>query len=198
MLVYTVIACTLALALNLATVALSMNYMTSVVLVMVGVSAVILLQGVKSLSSRDYASMSVFVLGSAVATTIIEKLMIVFDVWGFSNRHAGLCGLDFWGAPIEEYIYWWLAPLVVCVTYVVAVRDKKALSSFEVPAFLSVAASTMSLKAVSEAMTKVADASSAAYLESNGPSQKRHRRRGTSVVRSSQFGSGLLPLSWLR
>lgn len=170
MLIYTVIACALALGLNLATVLLDMNYMTSVILVMGGVSAIALFSGVRSLKSRDYLSMAIFVVGSAVATTIIEKLMIVFDVWGFSNRHAGLCGLDFWGAPVEEYVYWWMAPIIVCVSYVVAVRDRNALSSFEVPRFLSIAASTMSLKAVSDAMTKVADAGSSAYLESNGTS----------------------------
>lgn len=40
----------------------------------------------------------------------------VFQAWEFSTEHNRLLGLDLWGAPVEEYLFWfafaWAIPFL--------------------------------------------------------------------------------------
>ena len=114
-----------ALGLNAATVILHTNYLTSVCLVMVGTPTIIILASRKYLKCRDLVVGVAFVTFSNVITTGIEKLMIYYDVWSFSNANFRLVGFNFLGEPIEEYVYWWMSAVIVSVTYVCFSRTRR-------------------------------------------------------------------------
>lgn len=156
-----------ALLLNVIAILLKLNYLASVLLAMGGVSLVAVWFSRKELTHVDYLSMLVFVTLSNVTTTVIEKLMIVFDVWGFSNAHAGLLGWSFWGAPIEEYIYWWMAPVVVVTTYLSALKTPwvKFSKVADLPLWLDISLITSILKFESERTESEAEKTSDVYLE---------------------------------
>jgi hypothetical protein len=62
---------------------------------------------------------------SAVITACIVMVLQVFNellslhvfhAWDFSQEHNRLVGVDLWGAPIEEYLFWfafaWFVPFL--------------------------------------------------------------------------------------
>lgn len=104
-----------ALLLNAVCVVLHTDYIASVCLVMLGVIGIA--AAMHKWSVVDAKAVAFFVIGSAVITTGIEKLMLVYDVWNFSRHVFVLTGVTFLSAPIEEYIYWWLCPGIVSVCY---------------------------------------------------------------------------------
>lgn len=106
-----------ATVLNLAAVLFKLNYIASVMLVMGGMSAFYLYYCSKLFDKKLWISLLVFLCFSNLLTTPIEKLMIVLDIWGFSNDNFRLIGVNFWGAPVEEYVYWWMSPVVVGSQY---------------------------------------------------------------------------------
>ncbi|HNY31132.1 MAG TPA: hypothetical protein PKO15_09610 [Fibrobacteria bacterium] len=112
----------LALGLNLSTVLLGTDYLWSVLLVFGGVGAFFVASGWKHFTRRDVWVIVTLLVFSDVMTVVIEKLMIHFDVWGFSDRTYRLMGINFLGAPIEEFIYWWLCPVVVAFAYIAHLR----------------------------------------------------------------------------
>lgn len=60
--------------------------------------------------------------GACLAACVVMVLQVgnellslnVFQAWSFSQEHNRLVGLDFWGVPIEEYLFWfafaWMIP----------------------------------------------------------------------------------------
>lgn len=166
----TLILCVAALVLNLIAVLLKFNYMTSVLFVMGGVSAIAVIYSFQFLRWVDFKSMGIFVFLSNVTTTIIEKLMIVFDVWGFSSSNAGLIGINFWGAPIEEYLYWWMAPVVVVTTYLAVCKrgNLKVKVENQLPILLDFGLLAAIFKFGSEKMEENSDKTDKVYLENQG------------------------------
>lgn len=117
-----VVSILLALGLNLSCVLLGTDYLWSVLLVFGGMGAFFMANGWKHFTRRDVMVIVTLLLISDVMTVVIEKLMIYFDVWGFSNRQYRLMGIELLGAPIEEFIYWWLCPVVVAFAYIAHLR----------------------------------------------------------------------------
>lgn len=54
---------------------------------------------------------------STVTTTLLELIFIHTDTWGFSRTMNEMVGVNLFGIPIEEYIFWEFCPLVVIFTY---------------------------------------------------------------------------------
>ncbi len=42
----------------------------------------------------------------AVVSFGMEYVYLWADIWNFSEAHDSLLGLELWGAPIEEFIFW--------------------------------------------------------------------------------------------
>lgn len=161
--VFTVFACALALVANGLCIILRMDYLSSVLVSMGAVSAALVVSARSAPWSRaSIRTALIFILGSAVITTGIEKLMLVLDVWGFSRRYYHLIGIDFLGCPIEEYVYWWLAPVVVAVTYVTCPRSYKAID-ISAPAWLLSFASVLGTSMTR--LNQSRPASGSGYLE---------------------------------
>lgn len=168
-----------ALGLNLATVLLHTNYLTSVCLVMIGTPAVLVFASRSYLKPRDLHVCLGFVVFSDVITTGIEKLMIYYDVWSFSNANFRLIGVDFLGAPIEEYVYWWMSAVIVAVAYVCFSRSRNGV--VHVPNFLDyLGASLLAKFETQKIQAKTEDAKDAStYLENqNVEIQGAHYERG--------------------
>lgn len=110
-----------AIALNLAAWLLRLDYLWTVLFVMGGMGAWFGLRA-RKVTREQWILVVVFSLFSAVMTTIIEQFMLHYDIWGFSRRHFRLIGITFLGAPIEEYIYWYLCPVLVALAYLVMGR----------------------------------------------------------------------------
>lgn len=179
-----------ALGLNAATIFLHTNYLTSVCLVMVGTPAVLMFASGKHLKRRDLVVGIAFVTFSNVITTGIEKLMIYYDVWSFSNANFRLVGVNFLGEPIEEYVYWWMSAVIVAVTYVCFSRTSRAI--IHVPNVLDYLGSALLAKyGTQKIQTNTADLqSSGVYLENqnteiSGSHYVRGRKFPTWVVVAS-------------
>ncbi len=184
----TVLLCSSALVLNITTMLLKFNYLTSVLFVMGGVSLIALSYSFQFLRWVDFKSMGVFVLLSNVTTTIIEKLMIVFDVWGFSSSNAGLIGLNFWGAPIEEYIYWWMAPVVVVTTYLAVSKrgNLKVKVENQLPILLDFGLLSAIFKFGSEKIEESAVKTDKVYLENQGVTNENSKHVNRKYERGSK------------
>lgn len=154
-----------AFGLNVATIFLHTNYMTSVCLVMIGTPAVLVFASRSYLKRRDLWMGLGFITFSNIVTTGIEKLMIYYDVWSFSNANFRLIGVDFLGAPIEEYMYWWMSAVIVAVVYICFSRTRRDI--IHVPNILDYfGASLLAKYATQKIQTSTADAqSSDVYLE---------------------------------
>lgn len=79
-----------------------------------------IISGYKLLNLNDFKVLAVYQTLFIIPMTIaIEKTMLYFNTWGFSNEHVRFIGLNVFGAPIEEYLYWWLAPIMLGFIYLV-------------------------------------------------------------------------------
>lgn len=184
-----------ALGLNAVTIVLDTNYMASVLLVFAGVIACALFWSAKNFSTNDAKAIVAFSVVVDLLTTGIEKLMMVFDVWGFSRAHHYMIGLTLFGAPIEEYVYWWLCPVLVACTYFAFARDRlqehQANKLLHVEQSLSVLIACQLSRYIDQKKQK------AKYLEDDGiePADSRYAR-GASVpvwafLPAIALGSGL-------
>jgi len=50
-------------------------------------------------------------------TIAFEYLALWMDIWSFSENASKLWGISFWGAPIEEFLFWFGAPPFVLSIY---------------------------------------------------------------------------------
>lgn len=125
-----IVAKTLLLAAlaNAVVVLGSLSYMQSVVFVMGSIA----LHGIgymnqgriaKTITKTEVVLVSGFVVFSNIMTLGLEFLMLKFDVWGFSSRKYNLLGPTLLGAPLEEFVYWALCPVIVAVYYLVMARS---------------------------------------------------------------------------
>jgi len=75
----------------------------------------------------------IFFVVSNIMTLIIEYLYVKTDIWGFSKAYQpNLVGIEVLGAPIEEYVFWAMAPLATISAFVYYVnylpnRNKSAI-----------------------------------------------------------------------
>ena len=74
---------------------------------------------------------------SAIITIILVMILQVanelvslhiFKAWGFSEEYGSLLGLDIWGVPIEEYLFWFAYAGMIPLLYsgLIATFQKKA------------------------------------------------------------------------
>jgi len=106
-----------------------LNYLWTV-LVGMGIPALVAwIVGRKNLNSDDWKVFIAFNIFSVISSTIIEVIMLYYDTWGFSNSHGRFIGINFLGAPIEEYVYWWMAPVLVGILYIIF-RKLKTIETF--------------------------------------------------------------------
>lgn len=112
-----------ALALNVVSVLLRLDYLMSTLLVLgvMAASGLTLLgegQGKGLVSASDIKLFVGFVVFSNIMTFGLEAWMLHYDVWGFSSRTYHLQGTTFFGYPVEEYVYWFLCPVLVASHYI--------------------------------------------------------------------------------
>lgn len=116
------LAVVIALALNAAAIALGLDYLWSVLVVFGGMALFFAVNGARCLRRDDWKLFAGFVVFSNASTLGIEIVMMRLDVWGFTRRVHPLVGITFLGAPIEEYVYWALCPVIVGLGYMVFSR----------------------------------------------------------------------------
>ncbi len=167
MLKLTVVGVIIALVTNLFCVVADLNYIASVALVMGSVVFYMLTRQWKLLRREDTMLILGFITFSNIITVVIEKLMIFFDVWGFSNATHRLIGISFLGAPIEEYVYWWLAPVVVSVTYYAMVKLKSGSNLVTYPSWTEASVASLLAKFTTEVVDNLKTKDPDVYLETN-------------------------------
>ncbi|MEN9354733.1 MAG: hypothetical protein RL318_2058 [Fibrobacterota bacterium] len=121
-----VVTTVLALALNALAWFLKLGYLASVATVFGSVTVFLLVQSRRALLPSDWKLFAGFFLFSNLATLGLEKLMLGFNVWGFSHVSRYLTGYTWLGAPIEEYIYWAMCPAIVALLYLLQGRTRVA------------------------------------------------------------------------
>ncbi|OVE77929.1 hypothetical protein BVX98_01640 [bacterium F11] len=52
-----------------------------------------------------------------VATFVMEYIYLWLDVWTFSEMIDPLLGIELWGVPIEEFVFWWGASPLFLLMY---------------------------------------------------------------------------------
>jgi hypothetical protein len=52
-----------------------------------------------------------------VLSTVWEYLGLALNIWDFSEDHHKLVGLNIFGAPIEEFVFWYGATPFVLLIY---------------------------------------------------------------------------------
>jgi hypothetical protein len=52
------------------------------------------------------------------AAIVMEYVYLKFDVWDFSEAWDPLLGLKVFGAPVEEFVFWFGAPFVILLVYI--------------------------------------------------------------------------------
>ena len=114
-----------AISTNVIAGQIGLNYIWTVLIGMGLPALVAWFMGRKNLTITDWGVFFAFNVFSIISSTIIEIIMIHFDTWGFSNAKCRLIGINFLGAPIEEYIYWWMAPILVGIMYLVFRKIKE-------------------------------------------------------------------------
>lgn len=162
----------LALGLNVACMALQTDYLMSVALVFGGVCAYFIANGWRKYTRRDLIVVGILIAFSDVMTLVIEKLMLYYDVWGFSNRHFRMIGLQLFGAPVEEFIYWWACPVVVALGYVSFLR----VDSAKAPSAIAVGEAALLAHAATEAIQSSHRPDPTAYLENSGVAVQNDRQ----------------------
>ena len=50
-------------------------------------------------------------------TAAMEYLCLYLDIWDFSQELDPLLGIALFGAPIEEFLFWFGAPVFVLLAY---------------------------------------------------------------------------------
>lgn len=107
-----------SIAVNIFIGRMGFNYFWTIVAGMGLPTLIVWFMGRKNLDLSAWKSFITFNLFSIVISTIIEVIMLNYDTWGFSKAHGRFIGVNFIGAPIEEYIYWWIAPILVGMLYI--------------------------------------------------------------------------------
>ena len=144
----------IAVASNLYASAAQLDYMWSLVMGMGLPLLVAIIGGFKTLDRNDFKVLLAYeIIFIIPSTIIIEKVMLFFDTWGFSREHVRFIGINIFGAPIEEYLYWWIAPILVGVVYLVMRKGKETIT---VPPFVEKA-----FEVVAKAGSMAAQASTA-------------------------------------
>jgi lycopene cyclase domain-containing protein len=111
------LATVVALSLNAVAVLGRFSYEASVVLVFGGMVAFFAANARKVLSRDDWKLFAGFFILGNVGTTILEVVMMHYDVWGFTCRTHHLVGYTIFGAPVEEYQYWACCAAIVPLAY---------------------------------------------------------------------------------
>lgn len=157
---------------NVANVLLGFDYMTSTLFIFGIMSAFGLTllgenQGKGLVFGSDIKLFVAFVLFSNTITLGLEVLLLHYDVWGFSSRTYHLHGYTFIGYPVEEYLYWFLCPVIVASHYINMSRTIGR-SEFTLPSWLcSLASRVQALKANQEAIQRREDVGATPYVEAN-------------------------------
>lgn len=161
---YFLIILTTAISSNLLAGFMGFDYFWTVTIGMGLPALVAWFVGRKNLNKDDWKIFLAFNLFSIVMSTIIEWIMLYYDTWGFTKAEGRFIGINFLGAPIEEYIYWWLAPMLVGIMYIIF-RKLKEIDSFP-PAIESSLEYLGYLGSVYMRTSKAPDATP--YLENDG------------------------------
>lgn len=72
------------------------------------------------LPKKDRLDKTAFWLTLAIflpMATVMEYVYLWLDIWSFSEHFDRLLGPRFWGAPLEEFVFWYGAPPFVLLTY---------------------------------------------------------------------------------
>lgn len=114
-----------AITLNIINYFMEQNYLLSVLLVMGGLSLTIAISTFtsKAVFPNDIKALVAFIGFSNIMTLIVEYFMLKYDVWAFSKQFSELSGFVFMHAPIEEFVYWFLCPVLVGGTYLNILRS---------------------------------------------------------------------------
>ena len=153
-----------AIVSNLFAGYVGLNYVWSVLIGMGLPALVIWYSGMKEVSFQEWKPFFAFNIFSIISSTIIEIIMLKYDTWGFSNHHYRLIGINLFGAPIEEYVYWWCAPILVGITYVIFNKINKV---EELPPVIEGAIAWLSSRS-SYIMIKSVATDATEYLENEG------------------------------
>lgn len=54
----------------------------------------------------------------AALTFVMEYVYLWFNVWSFSEKTDPLLGIRLWGAPIEEFVFWFGAAFLFAALYI--------------------------------------------------------------------------------
>jgi len=86
-------------------------------LVLWGITVVIILWVWPRLSNYWRIS-ALLVVGLVMVLQVLNEVLSlhIFEAWTFSEAHNRLLGIILWGAPIEEYLFWfafaWMIPFL--------------------------------------------------------------------------------------
>jgi lycopene cyclase domain-containing protein len=144
----------LSLVLNLLAWVFHLDYLWTVLLVMGGMSLWLVLNA-KEVTRQQWIVLAIFGLISNGMTFVIEKLMLYYDVWGFSHREFRLIGVTLSGAPIEEFVYWFFCPWLAALAYLVLGRSSSP--EVQLPAGAVLEAATVAGKLSEAAQEKEQD-----------------------------------------
>lgn len=66
----------------------------------------------------DFFAFILVIFVNVPLTILFEYLGVdVFEIWGFDCTYNELFGITLFSYPIEEFIFWWGAPILVLSTY---------------------------------------------------------------------------------
>ncbi|MFH1258830.1 MAG: hypothetical protein ABII74_03295 [Elusimicrobiota bacterium] len=71
----------------------------------------------KKLDSLTKKAFWITVLILMPVTFAAEYIYLWADIWNFSENYDPLIGISIWGAPIEEFIFWFGAPIFFTLVY---------------------------------------------------------------------------------
>jgi len=165
---YFLIVLVTAIAANMFAGYAGLNYLWTLLMGMGLPALVAWFMGRKSLTTNDWKPFLCFEAFAIVSSTIIEVVMLYFDTWGFTKSHGRFIGVNFLGAPIEEYIYWWMAPVLVGIIYI-TLRKVNKIEEF--PPIIEAAIAWIATKS-STAMNASTSADASPYLEDDGVTVK--------------------------
>lgn len=151
-----------AVSLNLYCSTAHLDYLSTLIVGMILPAIIALVAGFKNLDALSIKVIVLFELLFTIPVTIvIEKVMLYYNSWGFSKEHIRFIGINIFGAPVEEYVYWWCAPLLVGIVYMI-MRKLKGFD--EPPKFIEEA-----VKLLAEKLSKATQGSTTAdrtdYIE---------------------------------
>lgn len=81
------------------------------------VMVIMLWQLIYNRCHKPFKAFWITILAMIPVTILFEYLSLWLDVWSFDLEKAPIWGLVIWGAPIEEFIFWFGAPPFVLTQY---------------------------------------------------------------------------------